>query len=142
MALHHDRKARVKRTRSGLDTGADTLTEQHHKDSCDATQIVQRYAQTGVLTHVKNIPGAFVDLPDQIDYQQALEAVQKGREAFHTLPATLRETFAHSPQRFLEALHDPSHQTFFEQHGILAKRMATQTPAGETIVETQPPATP
>jgi len=139
MAIHHDQAHRAKLPRVGIDTGSERLTEQHHKDSCDATQIVQRYAQTGVLTHVKNIPGIYADLPDTLDYQWALETFRKASDAFAAIPASIREKFGHSPHRFLEAIHDPSNRPFFEEHGFFNTRTATKAPDGAVVVESVPP---
>lgn len=79
-----------------------SLTEQHHKESCDINNVIRRYDATGVLDHVNHRPAMFDDLsilPE--DYLQAHELSQTAERSFMSLPAATRERFKHDPSELL-----------------------------------------
>lgn len=93
---------------------------------CDINTILKEYSVTGQLKHIsaKAAQGAYMDLPDNLDFQQSLEIVKAAEVAFAGLPSKTRDRFANDPARFLAFMSDPENQAEAIKLGL-----ATQRPA-------------
>lgn len=80
-----------------------SMTKQSHKEECDINNIIKTFKVSGMVTHVntKAQTGAYIDLPDNMDFQQAVEIVRAGEQAFASLPSKVRSEFDNSPEAFL-----------------------------------------
>ncbi|BAA00509.1 VP3 [Chlamydiamicrovirus Chp1] len=58
------------------------------------------------------------ECPSPLDYQDALEIVARGEEAFYSLPANIRVNFS-NPMEFLSWLEDPANYDEVEKLGLL-----------------------
>lgn len=112
-----------------------SMTKQSFKDQCDINNIVREFTQHGMVQHIneKAAAGAFVDLPDSMDYQQALEIARAGQTAFDVLPAQIRARFGNDPERFLQFMQDPANQD-----EAIALGLATDTRPPEPPPEPSP----
>ncbi|AXL15429.1 internal scaffolding protein [Microviridae sp.] len=82
----HAKKAQRKNANSGsdgktrphsLDFSQEVkLTKDSFKDECDVNRIVNRYAQTGLITHVQSGEPQYGDAPDQDLFQAACVAAE------------------------------------------------------------------
>lgn len=110
--------------KTGELTPMPSMTKQSFVKECDINNIVREFTQTGMVEHInaKAKLGAFVDLPDTVDYQQALEIARQGQEAFDLLPAQVRARFSNDPARFLDFIADP-----MNQDEVIALGLATDT---------------
>lgn len=79
-----------------------SMAKQSMKDECDINNILKQYQKTGVIEHVKENAGRFVDLPDVPDYQEALNIVIAAGEAFDNLPGSVRQRFNNDAVAFLD----------------------------------------
>lgn len=98
-----------------------SLTKQSEAEACDINAIMARYVNTGVIEHVRENPGAFRDLPMQVEYHDACNLVKAAESSFALLPAEIRAQFDNSPVKFLQ-FADASDQDVLERLGIVAKR--------------------
>lgn len=89
-----------------------SMTKQEFVKECDINNILKQYSQTGMLRHVSAnaSAGAYQDLPDGLDFQQALHIVEEGRAAFMSLPSKVRSRFGNQPEQFLAFLADPANR--------------------------------
>lgn len=92
--------------RQRFDTGTESRTKQSFKDESDINLIMAKYLKTGVLEHVKKNPGQYLDLPEGLDYQNALNIVIAAGEAFDKLPGNVRQRFDNNAVAFLEFMND------------------------------------
>lgn len=83
-----------------------SMAKQYMKDECDINNILRQYQKTGVINHVKENQGQYVDLPQTIDYQEALNIVIGAGEAFDNLPGSVRQRFNNDASAFLEFMDD------------------------------------
>jgi phage internal scaffolding protein len=112
--------------------GMYSLTEQSHKDSCDINNILSQFKMTGIVSHINRSQPMYGDLPDYVDYQDALHTVDKGSEAFASLPSVVRDRYGNDPYKFLAALKDPAQQDQLREWGILKSKPApAPSPAPE-----------
>lgn len=89
-----------------------SATKQSFVAECDINNIVREFTHTGQVAHIneKAALGAFIDLPDTTDYQQAVELARAGQVAFDQLPAQVRARFGNDPAQFLDFMGDPANQ--------------------------------
>lgn len=108
-----------KHKRVSLNTGDLMVTKQSHKDECDIHRILNQFKRTGIITHVQNAQANFQDLPDDLDFQNAMNTLLIAQNAFEDLPSTVRATFNNSPMEFLTAFHDPTQAPRLRELGFL-----------------------
>lgn len=97
------------------------MTKQSHKDECDIHKILSQYKRTGIIAHINARQPVYADLPDSMDYQDAIEIVRDAQEAFAELPASVREKFNNDPYNLLAAISDPSKAEELRDLGILKR---------------------
>lgn len=117
------------------DCGSEMITKQSHKDECDIHQILRQFQRTGIITHVQSARPSYEDLPDAVDFQQALQVLDEARESFAGLPSIVRDYFANDPGRFLAAFQDESQRSKLEEFGLVQKQSPASpaTPKGEEV---------
>lgn len=101
------------------------MTKQSFVAECDINNIIKQYKQTGMVRHIsaKAQAGAYLDLPDEVDFQVALNLVNSAEASFATLPAKVRDRFHNSPAEFLQFMSDPNNV-----EEMIALGLATKAP--------------
>lgn len=85
----------------------ESRTQQNFQAECDINNIVRRYQKTGLVGHVNNKTGEFMDLSAPIDYRSAVETVQAANDSFMGLPSEVRSQFGNDPAAFVDFMSDP-----------------------------------
>lgn len=119
-----------------------SMTKQSFVAECDINNIVKQFSQTGMLTHVREnaAMGQYLDLPDEIDFQSALNTVELGHRAFDSLPSKIRDRFGNDPLQFLAFLADDSNRDEAISLGLI--NAPPPAPAAATVADaTSPPST-
>lgn len=95
-------------------------TKQDFKDQCDINNIIKAFTLTGQINHIsaKAATGVFMDVPDGLDYQAALNTVIAAENAFMALPALIRDRFKNDPAEFLEFVTNPANADELVRLGI------------------------
>lgn len=101
-----------------LDCGDEMITKQSFKDECDINTIMAHYEKTGIITHMTETQGQYLDLPDSMDFQDALTLVSHASDAFDNLPSVLRDRYKNDPSLFLSALSDPAERSVLTEFGV------------------------
>lgn len=128
---------RSSRRRVQKDCGTVMMTKQSHKDECDIHRILRQFQKTGIITHVQSARPSYEDLPDAMDFQQALMLLDESRDVFMSLPATVRDHFQNDPSRFLGAFSDPTQEDYLRSVGLLNAKPAQR---GSAEAELKPEA--
>lgn len=112
-----------------------SMTKQAHREECDINNILKQYRQTGVIKHInaKAAQGSYQDLPDPVDFQEALNMVLRSEDSFATLPALVRDRFSNNPEQFLEFLADPANRLEAEKLGLIRPPAPAPEPIAVTI---------
>lgn len=105
-------------------------TKQSFVAECDINNIIKSFKVTGQIKHIneKAAQGAYVDLPDPIDFQEALHQVKDAQASFMTLPSQVRSRFDNDPGRFLEFMADPNNQDEIIKLGLAKDTRPPSTP--------------
>lgn len=127
-----------------IDCGDEQITKQSFADECDIHKILKQYQQTGIINHISPNQPRYLDLPDNLDYQSSLNIIMEAQDAFMTLSSSVRDRYGNNPEKFLEALNDPSQREFLESVGVFEskKAPASQTAPSSTPSPAQTPAEP
>ncbi|QXP08371.1 MAG: internal scaffolding protein [Arizlama microvirus] len=120
-------------TQLGEVTYPPSRTKQSHLAECDINNIVKQFSVTGMVTHInaKAMQGAYVDLPDELDFQAAQNTVIEGQKAFATLPAKVRERFGNEPAGFLAFMSDEKNRPEAIELGLLPRPPAAPPEAAK-----------
>lgn len=106
---------------------------------CDMNYILKGYQKTGLITHVNNHQGNYLDLQLTPDYHTALNQINEANEAFSTLPSSIRKRFNNNPHEFLSFVSNPDNETEMQDLGLLPKPVPTPAaepaPAAEPLTE-------
>lgn len=103
-----------------------SMARQEFRDQCDINNILKQFKKTGIISHInaQREQGSYEDLPDPMEYQDALNAVLEAQEAFSTLPSKVRTRFDNDPAKFLEFMSDPRNQEEAYDLGLAERPVA------------------
>ena len=122
----------------GVDTGNDTIVQQHFREECDINFIVDRFKRTGLVEHVRSIGGQFMNVVDFPDYHEALNTVAEARSRFLELPATVRERFNHDPGQMIGFLANPANREEAVELGLMVPQEAPRSETPSDPAEQDP----
>lgn len=114
------------------------MAQQQYKESCDVNNIMKKYEQTGIVTHLAAGQGRYADLGDPVDLMDAKMRVIRAESAFMALPADLRAKCGHDPANFLKMLKDGSNDAELIKLGIIHPKKSDATtvapkPSGSAV---------
>lgn len=114
-------------------------TQQSFAAECDINNIMARYERTGVLEHVNTYQGNYGDFIGFPDYHQAMNAVREAETMFMTLPSSIRERFANSPEAFLQFAQDEANHDEMVRLGLIpAPRPPSSLPSSVEDAQAKP----
>lgn len=85
----------------------ESMTDQDAKDECDINLILEKFAKTGLLEHVKDREPRYGDFSNVPFYKEAIDQVHKAEAAFMELPAKTRLRFDNDAMKFMEFVNNP-----------------------------------
>lgn len=112
----------------------ESLTQQSFKDECDVNNILRRYDQTGLITHVQQVQGQYGDFTQVNEYRESLDVVRHAQDSFLALPAKVREQFGNDPGSFIEFVTNPQNAGKMVEMG-LASPVKEVKPLANEIAE-------
>lgn len=116
-----------------------SLTEQHHKESCDINSILGRAQRTGVIEHVRASQGYYGTAPTGDDFQRHQNVVAKALSMFETVPSHIRREFDNDPAKYLDFMSQNKNYDAIEALGLDPSHLEKPAPAKETLQGEQPP---
>lgn len=105
-----------------------SMTKQSFKSECDINNILSQYKRTGVISHISARSPQYMELPDEIDYQSAMNTLNAADQAFADLPAVVRRFFDNDPAAFLAALTNPDMKDKLTELGVFNPKPAPTEP--------------
>jgi len=97
------------------------LTEQSHKEACNVNNIIKKHLATGAITHLNKMEAQYGDVSG-IDFQSALETVERAQEAFNLLPSKVRKKFKNDPGVFLDFTNNPDNAEEMVELGLATRK--------------------
>ena len=97
---------------SFLDEDGDPLrygkTDQSFKTTCDILNIILRYDNSGLITHVNSAIAEYGDYTEVNEYQEAMNLVSHANESFEEIPSDIRKRFGNDAGLFFEFATNPA----------------------------------
>lgn len=104
---------------AGLACEDPTLTIQSQAAEADINTIVKRFNITGEIPVSRREPFPIdVDFDEPLDYRSLLDAQRRAVASFNSLPAQVRDTFAHDPQAFVDFATAPENLPKLREWGL------------------------
>ncbi|AXL14710.1 internal scaffolding protein [Microviridae sp.] len=100
--LREIRKPYQPRLRVLARIGGPSLTKQSFAGETNINSIMARFEKTGLLDHVSQYQGSYMDLIDAPGFHDAANSIIAANEAFESLPSSIRRRFNNDPSSFLE----------------------------------------
>lgn len=113
----------------------ESRTKQSEAESCEINNIMARYEKTGLLEHI-NENGRYEDLPDGIEYHDALNLVLEAQQSFDDLPATIRKEFDNEPAKFLSFVENPDNIEALTKMGLATPKITAGEPLDDAVAST------
>lgn len=114
-------------------------TKQSFKEECDINNIMARYLKTGVLEHVRQTVGQYLDVTGA-DFQSAQDLVAGANSMFHMLPAHIRTKFDNDAGKFLDYMENPRNAEEARELGLLPSEPPSSYPPTGAPSSVQPAA--
>lgn len=102
---------RARSDAGAINTGTETLVQQHLAVDADINTIVRRFGLTREMP-AGIAGGVFGDFSGIHDYEDALAAVERAERGFMSLPADVRERFGNDPAQLIQLAHDLPQELF------------------------------
>lgn len=117
-------------------------TVQSDRDDADINVLIERFGLGEVMASGVPMP-SLLDYADVSDFQSAMNAIVKGREAFAQMPPKVRSRFDNDPQKFLEFCEDPGNREEALALGLVERKAEpVKAPPLEVRVIADPVASP
>lgn len=115
---------------TGEITHPPSRTKQSFVAQCDINNIIKQFRQTGQIAHMsaRALQGTYEDLPDPMDFQDALNIVLDSEAAFATLPSQVRARFGNDPNEFLSFMANPANQDEIIKMGLATDKRPPPPP--------------
>lgn len=115
----HMTKATRQRPTVSIDTSIpeNNMTKQNHKDECNVNRIVNKFHQTGQLSHLNTRQAIYQEITPG-DFKTAMDTVTEANSLFQELPSNIRKRFDHMPEKFLAFCQDPANSAELIELGL------------------------
>lgn len=128
----------VRYTEAVIDCSNDeVLTEQNHKTQVDVNYIVSSRGVDRIAETTKLADLTF-DANPYNDFQEMMEMVAKGKSAFASLPAQVRDEFKNDPARYLDYIRNPENHDEMVKRGWAEPKPAAPAPVEVIITNPEP----
>lgn len=97
----------------------ESMTKQSFKKECDINNILAKYRKTGMIDHIRENNGQYVDVPESFDYHGAMNIVAKASSMFEELPSDLRKKFDNDAGAFLDFVNNPENADAMCELGLM-----------------------
>lgn len=114
------------------------LVQKHFKDECDINNILNRFTETGLVTHLAKSDGEYGYASSQ-SFTQAMQIVANANSEFAQLPSEVRAHFNNSTSEFLDAAQDKDRREEFVKLGLLEPLPEAKTPSAPSKEPTTAP---
>lgn len=108
-----------------LDGFEKTRTQQNFIEECDINNVMKKYRNSQVVTHVNEKEPKFVDVSNlPVDLKTALDVVMAANQTFMEMPSEVRKRFENDPQQFVAFCENPANTEEMLKLGLLEPKPA------------------
>lgn len=118
--------------------GTLSLTRQEFADECDINNIMSKYQQVGVVSHINPAAPLYVDYSDAPDLVTALNMLRDADDQFMQLPAKVRREFDNDPVKFVEFASNEENIDKMREWGLAPPEVVPEPPMRVEVVNPPP----
>lgn len=96
-----------------------SMCDQSFKEECCASNIIDKFKKTGMITHIAKIRGQYADVSEVPDLHDGLVMVQHANEEFKKLPSEIRNRFRNSKE-LIKFMDDPKNHPEAVKLGLMS----------------------
>lgn len=115
-----------------IDCSQPVLTDQSAKKMCDINNIIMQYQKTGLLPHLSDQVGRYVDNTLAIPLEEAYERLSDAKHLFYQLPAQVRKLMDNDPAQLESYIQNPDNHSILVKYGVLELRTPPKKDEGVT----------
>lgn len=115
--------------------GTTRITEQSQRKESDIHTILNKYRNTGVVTHMRRSTPIFGAWPTGDDYMTAMNKIARANQAFDSLPAHIKKRFNNNPAELIDFLNDKNNLEEGIKLGLLKKTDKSMKPSDIVVPE-------
>lgn len=105
----------------------ETRTKRAMARETDVNYIMDRFQESGVITHRNQYEGTYGDYSNVPgDFHAAMNLVVNAQEMFMTVPSSIRSKFRNDPGAFLDFVNDPKNEDEMREMGLLRPKQITK----------------
>lgn len=124
----------IKGVSTPLDSFEESITEQHHELETDINKIIARNGlelrqDVNILQNLR-----FDDVQNN-DFQEMMNMLITGREAFASLPSDIRKYFDNDPAQFLDFVNNPDSHDQLVEWGLADAKESAPGPQKVVMVD-------
>ena len=101
-----------------------SLTQQNFAQETIIENIMAKYRQTGVVTHLNTRTPEYGDYLTAVDYKTALDQIHAIEDDFDALDSATRKKYDNDPLKYLEAVEKGEFELHSPLEGLEAKKQA------------------
>ena len=105
-----------------------SLTKQSFAHECDFNNVLSKWQESGLITHLNPSPASYGDVSHYSDYQTSLELIREAQASFDALPSQIRDRFNNDPAYLMSYLDDPSNDDEACSLGLLKPLSSAAAP--------------
>lgn len=121
----------------------ESLTEQSHKESCDIHNIMRKYEKTGIVNHLAQFKGQYMDMSNSVEFHQAQLIVAEANSMWETVPSKIRAVFDNNPGKFVDFMQSENNREAILEMGLDASHLPEPAeepqPIPVTVITDNPP---
>lgn len=117
-----------------------SMTKQEFKHECDINNVIKHFKPHHMqqMLAANLTSGMYTDLPDDYDFQSALELVKDAEKRFMTMPSKVRDRFGQDPAQFLAFASNPDNLSEMRELGLALPEPTPPPPVVVTMAPTEP----
>lgn len=96
-----------------------SLTKQSFREESEINNILAKYQKTGLIEHVAKHSPKYGELPDQAEFETAMNIIATANSMFEELPSSIRSRFENDAGQFLDFVSDENNIEELVTLGIL-----------------------
>lgn len=113
-------------------------TQQHPKDEVNVNRILDKYRETGLVSHVATRAAQYGDFSDVGTFQDVIHKVQAAQDLFDQIPSDIRKKFDNDPAKFIEFCSNPDNIDDLREMGLAVPAQVDEIQAADPPISPSP----
>lgn len=109
-----------------------SMTKQADAAECDINNILAKVQKTGMIEHLAQGEPFYGDVTEMVDYQSAMNLINKANDLFMKMSPDIREKFENNPEKMITFLNNEANYDEAVKLGMVIDKRAKESATIET----------